>query len=138
MNKPVYFDKQDMGTQSWPWPSFTKGEMACRHCGELYLWPEFMNRLQNARNVLDKPFRIYSAHRCSLHNARVGGAPLSQHLTLAVDIGLGGLSPRTLHLACKNAGFRGFGFYTTFLHVDMGPRRSWYGGRKARTLWQTY
>ncbi len=120
------------------WPNFTSSEMACRHCGEIYYWPEFMDCLQRARNLATKPFRINSAHRCSYHNARVGGAPLSQHLKLAVDISLTEHEPLFLYQACKQAGFTGFGFYQTFLHIDLGPRRSWYGNTKAKQLWQTY
>jgi len=125
------------------WPNFSSPEMACRHCGEIYHWSEFMDRLQQARILAAKPFRIHSAHRCSLHNARIGGAPLSQHLKLAADIGLSGHEPRELYKSCRAAGFTGFGFYQTFLHIDLGPRRSWYGNtqhgnRKAKQLWQIY
>lgn len=120
------------------WPNFTSSEMACSHCGEVYHWPEFMDRLQRARVFAAKPFRINSAHRCSLHNARIGGAPLSQHLKLAADIALTGHGPHVLYQVCKEAGFTGFGFYQTFLHIDLGPRRSWYGNTKAKQLWQIY
>ncbi len=120
------------------WPNFSQAEMACRHCGEVYYWPEFMRRLQKARRLAAKPFHIHSAHRCALHNARIGGAPLSQHLKLAADIGLSGHNPRILYQACRTAGFTGFGFYQTFLHIDLGPRRSWYGNKKAKQLWQIY
>ena len=111
--------------------------MACRHCGEGYTWPEFMDRLQSARDRVGRPFRIHSAHRCALHNARVGGAPLSQHLRLAVDIGLRGHDRHALHAALRAAGFRGFGFYRTFIHADLGPAREWFGGNHARKLWGT-
>ena len=120
------------------WPNFTLAEMACRHCGEIFIWPEFMERLQCARTLVARPFRIHSAHRCSLHNARIGGAPLSQHLTLAVDIGLVGHDPHFLYRACKTSGFTGFGFYHSFLHIDLGRKRSWYSNTKAKQLWQTY
>ncbi len=120
------------------WPNFSAVEMACRHCAEQYYWPEFMDKLQQARTMLGRPFLIHSAHRCALHNARVGGAPLSQHLKLAVDIGLYGHNPSLLHRACLQAGFRGFGFYQTFIHVDLGRKRFWYGNSKAKQLWQTY
>ncbi len=120
------------------WPSFTRSEMACYHCGEIYHWPAFMDALQNARDLSGRPFRIHSAHRCSLHNARVGGAPLSQHLKLAVDVGLKGHDPRRLYQACQAAGFSGFGSYLTFLHIDLGPKRTWYGNQKAKKLWQAY
>jgi len=111
--------------------------MACRHCGEGYAWPAFMDKLQQARDISGRPFRILSAHRCALHNARVGGAPLSQHLRLAADISLRGHAPHALAAACKSAGFTGFGYYQNFLHIDLGRARKWYGGPKAKTLWQT-
>jgi len=125
-------------TNAWPWPSFSEHEMACRHCGEIYEWPAFMDRLQIARDIAGHPFHIHSAHRCGLHNARIGGAPLSQHLKLAADIGLHGHSLGNLYQACVAAGFTGLGFYTTFLHIDLGPKRSWYGNQKAKKTWQIY
>lgn len=121
--------------EAWPWPFFTAQEMACRHCGQGFYWPQFMETLHRARAEVGRPFRILSAHRCALHNARVGGAPLSQHLKLAADISLSSHDPRRLYAACHRAGFTGFGFYTTFLHVDLGRRRHWFGNQKARTLW---
>ena len=125
-------------SQSWRWPNFSPAEMACRHCGAAYHWPEFMDRLQQARTTAAQPMQILSAHRCSLHNARVGGAPLSQHLRLAADIALSGHDPSGLYSACQDAGFTGFGFYTTFLHIDLGRPRSWFGSGKAKDLWQVY
>lgn len=120
------------------WSDFSKTELSCRHCGAYYHWPEFLTRLQMARTAAGEPFKILSAHRCSLHNARVGGAPLSQHLRLAVDISLAGHKADVLWRACERAGFTGFGFYQTFLHIDLGPKRIWYSNQKAKTLWQTF
>lgn len=120
------------------WPDFTPAEMACRHCGETYDWPEFMDRLQDARSRAGRPFHILSAHRCSIHNARIGGAPLSQHLRLAVDIATQNHNRRDILETCKAAGFSGFGFYTNFIHIDLGRKRFWFGSGKAKTLWQTY
>lgn len=119
----------------WPWRNFSRLEMACHHCGEEYYWPEFMDRLQQARALIAKPMVVNSAHRCALYNARIGGAPLSQHLKLAADIALRGQDRGRLFEVCKQAGFRGFGFYETFLHIDLGAPRHWYGSRKAKELW---
>ncbi|WP_189496419.1 YcbK family protein [Algimonas arctica] len=121
---------------NWRWPDFSRVEMSCRHCEQAYHWPAFMDALQAARDQIGRPFHILSAHRCSLHNARVGGASRSQHLRLAVDIALRDHDPGALYMSLSEAGFTGFGFYTTFIHADMGPVRQWFGTRKARTLWQ--
>ncbi|PHR61365.1 MAG: hypothetical protein COA43_03180 [Robiginitomaculum sp.] len=138
LSKPQQYPKIKSRTHRWAWRSFTPSEMACPHCGEIYDWPEFMTRLQAARDRNGNPFVINSAHRCGLHNARVGGAPLSQHLKLAVDISLKGHDRHILYQNCKEAGFTGFGFYTSFLHVDLGRRRHWFGNQKAKQLWQIY
>jgi len=124
--------------ESWCWPHFTQSELSCRHCGEYYHWPDFLNALQAARHDVGRPFHVLSAHRCSLHNARIGGAPLSHHLKLAVDISLLGHDKARLLAGCRRAGFSGFGFYSTFLHIDLGRPRHWFGGQKAKDIWQTY
>lgn len=95
-----------------------------------------MDRLQAARDAVRQPFHIHSAHRCSLHNARIGGAPLSQHLKLAVDISLAGHQRHDLRDALLAAGFRGIGHYQTFIHADLGRARQWYGSDLARQLWR--
>lgn len=126
----------EWGRSEWRWPNFEPAEFACRHCGETYHWPEFLDKIQAVRRELGKPIIVLSGHRCSLHNARVGGAPLSEHLKLAVDISIVGHDRARLLQACRNAGFTGFGFYQTFLHIDLGRPRHWWSGEKARHLWQ--
>lgn len=121
---------------NWRWPNFRPEEFACRHCGEMYDWPVFMDRLQAARSSSGRPFIILSGHRCGLHNARVGGAPLSQHLRLAVDISIADHDRWHLFSVCQSAGFTGFGFYQNFLHIDLGRPRKWWSGEKAKQLWQ--
>jgi len=66
----------------------------------------------------------------------IGGAPLSQHLTLAADINLYRHNRFELLSCAQAVGFTGFGFYTTFLHIDLGRPRHWYSGQKAKLLWQ--
>lgn len=125
--------------QNWDsdrWPNFSSSELSCRHCGDEYIWPEFLDRLQSLRNEMNRPLYILSGHRCSLHNARVGGAPLSQHLKLAVDISLRNLNRFDLRDSAKQSGFLGFGYYETFLHIDLGRPRHWVSSETARQLWQ--
>ncbi len=118
------------------WENFSHTEMSCPHCGEYYHDPDFMDCLQKARQICARPFRINSAHRCSLYNAHIGGAPFSTHLRLAVDIDLHGHDRDNLYAVCCAVGFRGFGFYHTFLHIDKGRERHWYSNEKARKLWK--
>jgi zinc D-Ala-D-Ala carboxypeptidase len=51
--------------------------------------------------MLNAPLVINSGHRCALHNARVGGAPLSLHKRLAFDVALSGHDPPLLATAAK-------------------------------------
>lgn len=122
----------------WRWDDFSPDEpgLACPCCGEFYLDAEAMDGLQAMRTWLGKPLRLNSGHRCRIHNARVGGAPLSQHKKFAADINLYGHNRHTVLDYAKAAGFSGFGFYQTFLHVDRGPSRFWYS-KGAEKLWNS-
>lgn len=122
----VPFVGPDTTVEGWRWPDFTPQEMASKGDRSLRLSGDAMDALQAARGALGEPFVILSAYRDPLHNARVGGAPLSRHkMGDAFDIALAGHRKMELYAACKAAGFRGFGMYRTFLHVDMGPERTW-------------
>jgi len=117
------------------WPNFSAKELSCRHCGQYYHDPEFLDKLQWVRTKIEKPLHINSAHRCFRHNLAVGGVPLSQHRKLAVDISLRNHNKEELNFMCKSAGFTGFGYYQTFLHIDTGRRRHWFGGDKSLEFW---
>ena len=120
------------------WPNFSRAELSCRHCGDYIHDIEFLDILQALRERMQGSVRILSGHRCALHNARVGGAPLSQHLTMAVDVDISTHNRRDLAAAARDVGFAGFGYYRSFLHLDMGRPRFWYGSEKARKIWQTF
>ena len=126
--KMVFWDQQR-------WPNFEPSELACPCCGQFFYWPKFFDKLQAVRTNVNRPIKINSAHRCWHHNAKVGGAPRSQHKTLATDLSLKNHDRHDLAAACRAAGFHGFGFYNTFLHVDLGRRRFWYGNKIAKEKW---
>jgi hypothetical protein len=118
------------------WPHFQSHEIACRCCGEICIWPEALDALENLRRAVNAPLVINSGHRCALHNARVGGAPLSMHKTLAFDVALGTHDPAKLSGAAHAAGFRGFGFGQTFLHLDTRARPArWFYGKRSEEKW---
>lgn len=121
----------------WRWPNFSfRGDprLACSCCGEFYLDPDSMDMLQLTREIIGKPIRLNSGHRCAIHNARVGGAPLSQHKKIAFDIQIAGHIRSDLLTALIQAGFGSFGFYQTFIHADKRPGRRWFG-KGGRELW---
>ena len=117
------------------WLHFHPREFACKGNGELYYWPDFFDRIEAVRQTLGRPIRINSGHRSWRHNLAVGGAPKSEHRRLAVDISLAGHDRLDLLTACKAAGFTGFGYYRTFLHVDLGRPRFWFSGDASRDIW---
>lgn len=109
------------------WPNFTPERIACRHCGELLIDPEALDRLQAARWVPSGgPLVIWSAYRCPIHNALVGGAPRSMHkYGRAFDVRTSVAQRDDHERRAIAAGFTGFGYYRNFLHIDTGRRRSW-------------
>jgi len=130
----IYEHFSDLPANEWSWPHFSPEEVSCRCCGELYLDLVFMDYLEHLRELSGRAVQLYSGHRCALHNARVGGAPLSEHKKIAADVGLAGHVPLKLLADAKKAGFRSFGFYKTFLHMDRRQGRRWYA-KGAREIW---
>jgi zinc D-Ala-D-Ala carboxypeptidase len=119
------------------WPHFTPRELACHCCGEMCVWPEALDAFERLRRTLNAPLVINSGHRCALHNARVGGAPLSLHKQLAFDVSLSGHDPLALAAAAKLCGFRGFGFGQSFLHLDTRARPArWFYGAASKRKWE--
>lgn len=116
-------------TGPWPYKSFTKKEVACKHCGEFYYDQESMDALQELRDAWGKPIVLDCGHRCPVHNAKVGGVESSQHLKIAFDCVCPADEQEAFIEAAKQAGFRGVGRYPSrgFVHLDMGIERSWRG-----------
>lgn len=82
------------------------------------------------RAAIGQPIVIGSAYRTQAHNARVGGAPRSQHLEgRALDlyppkgwtIDRFYAAVRRVALARENE-IHGLGRYPTFVHIDIRPR----------------
>jgi len=125
----------------WATPNFTFAELRCKGCDGscsfsqdeeplFHLEEDALWKLQEMRKLIGKPFSPNSACRCPLHNARVGGAPRSQHRctkddpSTAIDIPLF-VSKQTIVEAAEEVGFMGIGTsYKTFVHVDNRPRKA--------------
>ena len=118
------------------WPNFRPRELACPCCGEVCVREDALDAIQRLRSAMAAPLTIDSGHRCALHNARVGGAPLSQHKSLAFDVRLAGHDPMRLSALARESGFRGFGYANTFLHLDMRARPAhWFYGKRSIAKW---
>lgn len=118
------------------WPHFKPADIACRCCGEIFVWPGALDALERLRTAIAAPLHITSGHRCALHNAHVGGAPLSMHKKLAFDIALERHDPRRLAQLADESGFTGFGFGQTFLHLDIRAHRAhWFYGTRSKAKW---
>ena len=86
----------------------------------------FLDRLDLVRSRFGRPIRLLSGYRSPYHNARVGGAPMSRHLAGdAGDLATVGLDKEVIERLAREEGFTGFGYYRTFLHIDLGRKRSW-------------
>lgn len=106
--------------------NFTAEELSCPCCGVYGVTASALDKLQRVRDILGKPLYINSAFRCKKYNEEIGGAPKSQHLLgNAFDVRLQGIGRPVLLAAAKLAGFTGIGLYNTFVHLDIGPARSW-------------
>lgn len=97
-------------------------ECGCGRCNKGFddMDQALLVMLDDARARAGTPFVLTSAVRCQAHNAAVGGATRSAHLTgNAVDIAVGNNMARGVILrALVEAGFRRIGVARGFLHVD--------------------
>lgn len=118
---------------------FSRAELQCRcpgNCPSAYqqdglplcnIDPRALEKHELFRVRLGVPYTPTSACRCPIHNARVGGAPFSQHrATLlkpwtAFDVPLVAPKADMIRLAGE-VGFLALGVnYRTFLHMDDRP-----------------
>lgn len=116
----------------WQWPHFNPKEFACKCCGNLLVTKESADawdKIEEFRKVVKVPVIINSAYRCEKHNEEIGGAKNSNHLKgIAFDVRITDrLSRKSIYDAAEKVGFKGFGDYKNFVHVDTGKARKWNG-----------
>jgi len=123
-----YSHWRDVPAPAGRWPNFSPAEIACRGTGRLLINEAALNKVQALRDRLGKPLIVRSGYRSPEHNRTVGGAKASKHLEgAAFDIAMRNHDPQGSEGAARAVGFKGFGFYprSGFIHVDLGPARTW-------------
>ena len=128
MTTTLYFSWRDVPKAKWRWASFSPAEIACRGNGSIKINEDALDCLQALRDLIGKPMIVLSGYRSPEHNRRVGGARASKHMEgTAFDISMANHDPVAFEAAARKAGFLGFGFYprSGFMHIDLGPARSW-------------
>lgn len=79
------------------------------------------------------PAHVNSGHRWTWYNAKIGGASQSFHCyevrknQPAADLTFARGTPAQWAAFARKLGVGGVGQYATFVHVDTGPRRDWWG-----------
>ena len=118
-------------TKPWPLHWFTPSDLMCKGSKSLLAPLGSLQKLDMTRHLFKEQMIIVSAYRSKAHNRAVGGSPDSFHLRgRAFDIRWGyllGPDKERLVMCAKQAGFTGFGFYHSFIHMDDGPKRFWLG-----------
>ena len=113
-------------------PHFKWSEFACKcGCGCTYVSQDAIDKLEELRVLLGAPIQINSACRCPIHNAKIGGAPMSQHRSTkaspstAFDIAIGNHDKQDIISLAERVGVGGIGIkYNTFVHVDDRPNKA--------------
>ncbi len=91
--------------------------------------PEAYIKLFRVAKRMGKKFLITSGYRNENKNASLSGAAKhSLHMSgLALDVNMSGVDVSTFIKYSSQEGFGGIGTYSSFVHVDLGNRRSWGG-----------
>jgi uncharacterized protein YcbK (DUF882 family) len=98
---------------------FNRSEFACScGCGFDTVDTVLLEGLEAIRNHFERPIKVTSGARCTVHNAKVGGSRASQHKKgRAADIQVSRVSPNDVATLAEELGLS-VGRYTTFTHLD--------------------
>jgi hypothetical protein len=87
-----------------------------------------LGKLARVSEYTGQQYVITSGYRSPAYNKSVGGVTNSLHTTgKAIDVRMPGNKDEFI-VAASRAGFTGIGVYNSFIHLDIGPRRSWLKG----------
>jgi len=100
---------------------FKEEEFACQETGENEILPEFIERLDQLREICDFPFHITSGYRSPEHSLEKAKVKPGTHARgIAADIHAdNGIERRKIIEEALKLGFNGIGVAKTFVHVDI-------------------
>jgi len=117
-------------------PSLKKPTRRTSRRGNHNLHPRLIRLLATIKRHYGRVPIVSSGCRSHRHNRRVGGARRSMHLRcMAADFRVAGVSKAKLRRYVSSLpGRGGVGTYCgrSIVHLDVGPRRSWYHGCRKR------
>lgn len=99
--------------------NFSRKELDC-NCGcGMIPQQSTIDSLQALRQLWGKPLKITSAARCKTYNAKIGGAPNSQHvLGKAVDVEMPIEDRWAFVRMAMSLSWTGIGIANSFIHLD--------------------
>lgn len=100
--------------------NFSAEELTCKCCGEYGMDRKVVDRLQELRNIVNRPLKITSAYRCKNHPAESKKSkPGTHNQGIAVDIYVAnGAERHEIMTTGLLLGARGIGIAKTFVHLD--------------------
>lgn len=111
------------------WPNFAKHEFDCRHTGKNRMDEDFMDILQQIRNVYGKPMIISSGYRDHDHPVEVKKKRAGEHTYgVAADILVNGTDALDLMVIAYGHGIRRIGvsqkgaMEKRFIHLGYGDK----------------
>ncbi len=109
------------------YPNFSKAEFDCQHTGKNKMRPEFMQLLQQARNIFKKPMPITSGYRDPMHPIEKRKARPGEHsYGVAADIRVRGEDAIILMNIFIDLGVRRIGVSqkgnARFIHIGIGDQ----------------
>ena len=124
--------------QSFASQHFRYSEFNCHAGGPVpeYMYPHLADLCERILEPMRRRFgacHVNSGHRWSWYNASIGGASASYHVyedrkrEPAADLTFAEGSPADWAAYARQIGVGGVGQYSSFVHVDTGPRRDWWG-----------
>ncbi|MGL4638562.1 MAG: D-Ala-D-Ala carboxypeptidase family metallohydrolase [Shewanella sp.] len=120
-----------MEKTDWPWPNFTRKEMACR-CGKCeisssrHMDTDTLDKLQALRNFLGFGLPVTSGYRCSNHPEEAKKKePGAHYYGQAVDVAVSHQQALAVVESARRFGFTGIGIKqkgnARFIHLDDMP-----------------